>query len=144
MRLPSRAYVDRTLKQAYTQHDNEIQIHPYTPRPSNTYGETIGKTYGTPITFKGYLETDPTELKLQDLGWSKEIVEVLIRVPFITLLEKGLITVEGKLLFSVDDKVYLPNIEKEYRIHHHQLREPFINGQATFVWFGGRKFVNGR
>lgn len=144
MRLPNRAYVDRTLTKAYTQHDNEIHLIPYTPRAKNQYGETLGKTYGTPKIFKAYLETDPTELKLQDLGWSKETVEILIRVPFITLLELKLANPDGTVTFTTDDKIDIPHIKREYQLYKFQLREPFINGQPTFVWIAGRKYVNGR
>lgn len=143
MRLPNRPYVDRLLKSAYTQHGNEIQIIPFINRPSNIYGETIGKTYGTPITLLGYLETEPTALKLQELGWSKDMAEIIIRVPFISLLDVGL-AVDTTLKFSTDDKIFVPSLDKEFQMSKTQLREPFINGQPTFVWLGGKKFIHGR
>jgi hypothetical protein len=143
MRLPNRSYVDRLLKNAYEQHGNEIQIIPYNPRPSNIYGETLGKSYGNPITLLGYLETEPTALKLQELGWSKDMAEIIIRVPFISLLDVGL--AEGLTLkFSTDDKIFIPSLDKDFQMSKTQLREPFINGQPTFVWIGGKKFTHGR
>lgn len=144
MRLPNREYIDRVLKQSYSQHENEVHILRYSTRPSNLYGETIGKAYGTPIKLKGYLEMDPTELRLQDLGWSKDTAEILVRFPFTILLESGLGNTDGTLNFTTDDKIHIPNINKDFQMSKHQSREPFIAGIPTFVWVGGRKFTHGR
>lgn len=144
MRLPNIDYVNRTLKQAYENHDTEIQFKLFQKdRPSNIYGERIGKSYSDPITVLGYFETNPSQLKLQDLGWTKEAVSVLARFPFTLLLEAGLANPDGTFNLSTSDKLVTPNYKREYQIYEIQAREPFRNGVPTFVWIGGKNFVNG-
>jgi hypothetical protein len=144
-RLPNRGYVDRIIKSSYTQHNNEIEFKEVdTTRPSNTYGERIGKVFKPSIKVTGYLEMDPSELRLQELGWTKEQAEILFRVPFVVLLEQGLANADGTLNLTTDFRVFIPHIKKEYQVSKFQSREPFINGQPTFVWVSGKKFSNGR
>lgn len=144
MRLPRVDFVNRTLKKAYENHDTEIQFKLFkNDRPSNIYGERVGKTYKDPITVLGYFETNPSTLKLQDLGWTKEAVSVLVRVPFILLLEKGLANPDGTFNLSTSDLLTTPNYKKDYQIFEIQAREPFRNGVPTFVWIGGKNFING-
>lgn len=141
MRLPPRKYIERTMKKSHEIHDNEIHVLRYIPRPSNIYGETLGKAYKDPIKLFTYLEMNPTELKLQDMGWEKEDIGVILRVPFATLLDRGLANRDGTLNFSLDDKLYIPHIDREFHIALSQGRAPFREGVPTFVWIAGRKNV---
>lgn len=143
-RLPSNNYVNRTLKNAYEGHNTEIGFKLFqNNRPSNIYGERIGKSFGNPIAVLGYYETDPSQLKLQDLGWSKETVNIIVRIPYVLLSEVGLLNSDGTLKFSNSDRLVVPLLAKEYQINTIQMREPFREGKPTFVWIGGRNFVNG-
>ena len=143
-RLPSIDYVNRILTQAYGNHDTEISFKLFiNNRLSNIYGERVGKTFGDPITVLGYFESDPSQLKLQDLGWSKETVSVMARIPYVLLVEAGLTNTDGTLKFSNSDRMVVPLLEKEYQINEIQMREPYREGKPTFVWIGGRNYVNG-
>lgn len=144
MRLPSINYVNRTLKQVYEAHDTEILFRIFqNNRPSNIYGERVGKTFGNPIAVLGYFESDPSQLKLQDLGWSKEEIIVVAHIPYALLVEAGLTNADGTLKFSTTDRMTVPLLNKDYQIHSIQMREPYRDGLPTFVWIGGRNYVNG-
>lgn len=144
MRLPSTNFINRTLQKAYDQHETEIGFRLFdNTRPTNIYGERIGKPFGEPIKALGYFESNPSTLKLQDLGWSKEAVSVLARFPFATLLEAGLANEDGTLKITTNDRLVTPH-GKEYEIYEIQPRAPFRNGQPTFVWVGGKNFVSGK
>lgn len=144
MRLPSINYINRTLNQAYEQHDTEIGFKLFdSTRPSNIYGERVGKSFGNPIAVLGYYESDPSLLKLQDLGWSKESLTVIARFPYALLVEAGLVNSDGTVKFTTSDRMVIPMSEKDYQITSIQLREPFREGKPTFVWVGGRNYVSG-
>lgn len=142
MRLPSKAYVDRTLKKAYEQHDTMMEILPFIYEPPNIYGERIGKSYGEPIAVPIYLEMDPTDLRLQDLGWRKEETDIITRVPFRILLDCGLANEDGTYNFSTDDRLRLPHLDRTYQLANHKGREPFRGFHPTWVYIGGRRYTN--
>lgn len=144
MRLPSIGYVNRTLEKAYGDHNTLIHFKRFqNNRPSNIYGERLGKSFGDPIAVLGYYESSPTALKLQDLGWSTETVNILARFPFTHLLEAGLANQDGTLLLTTSDRMINPH-GVEYEISEIQGREPFRTGIPTFVWIGGKNFISGR
>jgi hypothetical protein len=142
-----KAYMERTLKRYYTAHQTSFNIQRFSegnnPTP-NLYGERIGKSYGTPIESLGYIEMDPTDLRLEELGWEKGSAEIFVKTPFILLVENGLALPNGELQFSTDDLLEIPSVELTYKLSKVEKVEPFIQGVPTFVHLGGRKFVNGR
>ena len=132
------------LRTSYTELETEVGFRPLqNPSNSNIYGENPYKTFGEPIMVKGYLEMDPSDLRLQDLGWKKEPVNLIVRLPFINLLEVGLVNEDGSVNFNTDWRLVIPNKEKNYQLSNFQLREPFVNKVPTFIWVGGRVFTNG-
>lgn len=143
MRIP-KAYIDRTLRNIYESLDTEIDFYPYNSSPSNLYGETLNKTFGTPVKVIGYLEMDPTTLRLKDLGWDLENINLIIHVPFATLVNVGLANTDGTINFDTNYKIGVPTYNKEYQLVDYQLKEPFVNGQSTLVYITARKYVDGR
>lgn len=141
-----KAYMDRVAKKYYSAHQTPFNIRRFSdgnnPLP-NLYGERIGKSYGTPIACLGYIETDPTELRLAELGWQKESAEFIVKTPFILLADNGLALPNGDLLLTTDDLLEVPSIDKSYKLTKIEPLEPYINGLPMYVYLGGRKFVNG-
>ena len=143
MRYPTREYRDRIMKNAYSGLETTVGFLPLIPSPSNIYGENPYKTYGEVITVKGFLEMDPSELRLQDLGWKKESVNLIVKFPFINLLEAGLAKEDGSLLINTNYKMDIPHKERPYQVSSFQGREPYFNNVPVLVWVGGRVFTNG-
>lgn len=142
-----KAYMDRTLKRYYSEHQTPFTIQRFSGGnnpPPNIYGERIGKSYGNPIACLGYIEMDPTELRLAELGWEKDSAEIIAKVPFILLVESGLALSTGELKLSTDDLLEIPSVNKAFKLSKIDAIEPFINGTPLYVYIGGRKFVNGR
>lgn len=141
-----RDYIDRILKRYYTAHETSFLIHRFSEGGNsspNLYGERINKTYDIPIECLGYIETSPTDLQVQELGWEKEMPEVIVKTPFILLAEAGLGLPEGDILVTVDDLLEVPSVDVLYKVAVVDGEEPFINGVPTYVCIGGRKFING-
>lgn len=147
IRLP-KGYIDRTLKKYYSAHETTIHIRRFKDGNNvsqNIYGERLGKRYGQPIACLCYLETDPTDLRLEELGWTKEMAEIILKIPFTILENSNLISQDGSLDFSTDDVIELPFMkDKRYNISNILLQEPYINGKPLNVYVGGRHFVNGK
>jgi hypothetical protein len=145
-RFIPRKYMNRVLHQYYKDHETTFTIQRFEDgenEPPNIYGERVGKSYGNPIKALGYLEMDPTDIRLEELGWEKGVVEFIITTPFTVLVEAGLALEDGSLLISTDDKIHVPYMDYPYQLHKIHLREPFVNGLPTLIHLGGRKFVNG-
>lgn len=145
MRIP-RGYTDRTLKKYYKAHENTFHIRRFKDGnnvPPNIYGERVGKDYGNPIACLGYIETDLTDLRLEELGWHKGIAEIIVKVPFTILVENGLAIEDGGLNFTTDDLLEIPSLNLSYKLTVIDRIEPFVNGVPTYIYIGGRKFVNG-
>lgn len=136
-------FIARTLTKYYTAHETPFQILKFSEEnnPPNIYGERINKVYEEPIECFGFVEIEPTEVRLEELGWRKESVQILITVPFVMLVKAGLANEEGKLLFGEDDKIVLPNIlDKPYFINKIMKVEPFIQNKPTLIVIGGRNY----
>lgn len=144
MRKIPRNKIDRYLRRYYKAHDTEFQIRRFKETPPNIYGERLNKEYGEPITCHGYFVPSPTELRLQELGWSKEMTDFYLKVPFVLLVESGLANEDGTLNFSDDDLIEFPPLGLSYKISMIEFVPPFVGGVPTFIHIGGRKFTSGK
>lgn len=138
-------YIDRVLKRYYKNVNSTVGFKTFStqsPEP-NIYGERIGtKVFNPPIVVQGYLEINPTDLTLKELGWVKEDTEIIFRVPYIILEEVGLADSLGNISINLDCRMVLDG--KDYQVKCMNKREPFINNRPTYVWFGGKVITNDR
>jgi hypothetical protein len=102
----------------------------------NLYGEIKYPKFDPPVEFNAHTTLNPSEEKLSELGWQKDDVELVIRVPHIILRGVGLAEETGELNFNSDARVVVGG--RSYEICKIHMKEPFLLNIPALVWIGGR------
>lgn len=143
MRPISRAVIDRIVNSAYNSLQSTVgiaKLSASTP-PPNRYGEIMFLEYDMPINFVAHATPEPAEIKLNELGWQKDDVNMMVRVPHKELRRVGLAKETGELNFDSDARLVVQGLE--YEISKIHMKEPFLENISVYVWIGGRT-PNGR
>jgi hypothetical protein len=130
-------------QQAYTAFQTPVGIVVMTDASSakNRYGEVLYPKFGPPTMFYAHPTLNPSEVKLSELGWQKDDVELVVRVPHIELRRVALAKDTGELNFDSDARIVVQG--KQYEICKIHMKEPFLENVSLYVWIGGRT-PNGR
>lgn len=139
----NKQYLDALVEVCYQSLKTYAGISKFNPASSsapNRYKEIIYKVYDPPINFYAHIELNPAEVKLEELGWQKDDVEVIVRASFSELRRVGLVDNFNQFTFNVDDRLVI--FGKEYDICKIE-GKTYIDGVPTLVWIGGRT-PNGR